>query len=278
MNKSLTYCMIRDRLTGLVALSLLVAMSAGCDHLRSQHAERKLTEAAVAMPISPGQTAAWQQALGELTGQRYAEYDASRRRFGLDTQTTYLQRTPAGDFALVYMAGPDVVDSFRRMSKSQDPWDVQWRQLTQALHGKDFSHRDAEPMVEAGFSMQEGDLAGTRPFMFMAPLGEGKRDQFQRLARSLMGERHAEYVKSRQRIGVHKESSFLQKTPRGDMVVFYWRSADPRASLAKLRDSGEPFDRWLFENVRAVHPQAPETLVRTASANTLVAQYPQAGR
>ena len=64
-----------------------------------------LTEAAIAVPIAPGKTAAWQAALEDLLGPRYAEYDASRRRYGLTSQTTFLQRTPMGDFAVIHLTG-----------------------------------------------------------------------------------------------------------------------------------------------------------------------------
>lgn len=267
------------------AVSLLISaalVSAGCDHMHpeSQVGQaghgRPMTEAAVAMPISPGQTGAWQAALTDLIGPRYAEYDESRRRYGLDSQTTFLQRTPMGDFALVHMTGRDVVESFHRMSQSKDPWDQQWRQLTHTLHGVDFAKENsARPAVEAGFSMQSGDQANTRPFMFMAPLGPGRADEFRALARTLMGERHAEYLQSRERIGVRREASFLQSTPMGDAVIFYWQAENPQASLARLKDSSAPFDRWLQQTARGVHPVSLETLAATASGNQLVARYPK---
>lgn len=128
----------RRRHTSLVLASL--ASLGGCDHMRHRHAgDPHLTEAAIAIPIHAGQTEAWQQALAELTGPRYDEYDRSRRRMGLTSQTTFLQRSPRGDLALVHLTGPDIYATFDTMARSQDPWDVKWRALTQDLHGLDFA-------------------------------------------------------------------------------------------------------------------------------------------
>jgi hypothetical protein len=228
------------------------------------------------MPIRAGQTQAWQEALEDLTGPRYAEYETSRKRYGLASQTTFLQSTPMGDFALIHLTGADVLTSFHRMSGSQDPWDVEWRQLTRNLHGVDFAKGEAAfPAVEPGFSMQSGDLAGTRPFLFVAPLGPGNAAEFRAQAQTLMGERNAAYVKSRERIGVRREASFLQSTAMGHAVVFYWLAADPQASLARLLQSTDPFDRWLLQTARSAHPVPLETLFKTANANRLVASYPK---
>ena len=67
-----------------------------------------LTEVAIAIPIRDGKTADWERKLGELVGSRYAEYETSRQRYGLTSQTTFLQRTPMGDFALIHLTSGNI--------------------------------------------------------------------------------------------------------------------------------------------------------------------------
>src|SRR5438445_798554 len=143
----------------LLALAASALGATGCHHLahhggsHAGHDGPVLTEVALAIPIRGGQTAAWQGAIVELTGPRYSEYESSRRRMGVTSQTTFLQKTPMGDFALIHLTGPDVHKTFHIMSESQDPWDVRWRQMTQSLHGVDFARGEAAmPTIELAFA------------------------------------------------------------------------------------------------------------------------------
>lgn len=241
------------------------------------HAEAAVSEIGIAVPIAPGKTMAWQAALADLIGPRYAEYDTSRRRYGLTSQTTFLQQTPMGDFALIHLTGPDVHASFHAMSQSQDPWDVRWRELTHDLHGMDFAEGDRVlPKVEPAYSMESGEPSGARPFMFLAPLAPASVARFRAMAGELMGDRHAEYVRARARIGVRREAVFLETTANGQAAVFYWLADDPIASLKQLSTSTDPFDVWLRGEAGRAHPIGLDTLAAIAAQNTVVAQYPKA--
>ena len=55
-----------------------------------------ISELSVVMPIAAGKTEAWRTALVDLLGAKYSEYDASRRRWGVVSQITFLQKTPMG--------------------------------------------------------------------------------------------------------------------------------------------------------------------------------------
>ncbi len=241
-------------------------------------AEAPLTDVAIAIPIAPGRTAAWQAALAELIGPRYAEYDASRRRYGLTSQTTFLQRTPMGDFAVIHMTGADVRASFHAMETSPDPWDVRWRQMTSNLHGIDFaSGKKVEPRVEPAYAMDDGAPRG-RPFLFAVPLDAGGVPRFRALAREVMGARHADYVRARTALGIHREAVFLESTAQGDAAVFSWFADDPARSLDALVASTDPFDLWLRGEAAQVHPIGLDVIATIARANQLVAQYPHEPR
>jgi hypothetical protein len=235
-----------------------------------------ITEIAIAVPLAPGKTAAWQAALEELLGPRYAEYESSRKRFGLTSQTTFLQKTPMGDFALIHLTGSDVHASFHAMSSSTDAWDVKWREMTLDLHGMDFAKGErVVPKVVPAFSMASGDAGHAKPFMFLAPLAPGAADRIRAMASDVMGTRHADYVRARAVIGVRREAVFLESTAMGDAIVVYWLADDPASSLKQLAASTDPFDRWLRDEVAKLHPIPLEMIATIASSNTLIAQYPK---
>lgn len=269
----------------IAVLAAIVALPS-CHHRRDGHGwghapsatapTKAITEIGIAVPISPGKTAAWKTALEELLGPRYAEYESSRARFGLTSQTTFLQRTPMGDFALIHLTGPDVHASFHAMSSSKDAWDVKWRELTLDLHGMDFAKGErVVPKVVLAFSMESGDLAGAKQFMFLAPLAPGAKDRLRAIAGDVMGNRHPDYVRARTAIGVRREAVFLESTAIGDAMVVYWLAEDPAASLNLLAVSSDPFDRWLRGEVEKLHPIPLDSIIEIASGNTLIAQYPK---
>jgi hypothetical protein len=257
--------------TPLAALALCLTATV----TTAEAAPPPMNEAAIAVPIAPGKTDAWRAALAELIGPRYADYDSSRRRFGLASQTTFLQRTPMGDFALIHLTGPDVRASFHTMSSSRDEWDVKWRAMTLDPHGVDFAKGEPViPRVELAFSTGTGDPAG-RPFMFLAPLGPGGADRLRALAAELEGPRHQAYLDARRRIGVRREAVFLEQTALGDAAVVYWLADDPAASLAALAASTDPFDTWLRGELAGLHPLPLEAIRAIIGKNELIASYPR---
>ena len=281
--------MIRTLATYAVLAASVITLTA-CHHFRTNahdaqrahapaegdHDRVAVSELSVAMPIAPGKTAAWQQALADLVGLRYNEYEASRRRYGLTSQTTFLQRTRMGDFAVIHLTGSDVHKSLHAMSESMHPWDVSWRELTLDLHGVDFAKGvKVFPKIERLFSMDSGELTNARPFMFVAPITSQGGRALRAMASELMGKRNAEYQAARARIGVQRESVFLQSSKAGDAVVFYWLAADPQTSLKKLIASTAAFDEWLRVTAREAHPVSLEVLHNTVRENILVADYPR---
>ena len=67
------------------------------------------------------------------------------------------------------------------------------------------------------------------------------------------GDRHDDYVASRQRLGITRESVWMQPTPAGDVVVVHLEARDIDGALHGMATSEEPFDRWFREHVKDVH-------------------------
>jgi hypothetical protein len=237
-----------------------------------------ITQAAIAFPIKTGQTSNWRAAITELIGPRYAEYEASRTRYGLTRQTTVLQSTPMGDFAVIYMEGPDLDKTTQTMAKSPDQWDIAWRELTTGLHGANFNDPNAL-RIDEHLVLNTGDLnaaesVGLQPMNFMIPIKpEGAKDLRRRLAQ-VMTEQPNEYRSARLAIGIDEEKVFLQNTAVGPALIVHWLAKDPAASLAALADSKDPFDLSFFGEFSAQHLVDTGFLKSMLAKNTLIADYP----
>jgi hypothetical protein len=104
---------------------------------------------ASAVPILPGKADEWKQFAKELQGSHRAEYEASRRRVGLTKEVAVLQRTPMGDFAVIYGETiGDPVEANRALGTSAEPFDVWFRQKVMELHGLDLTQPPPGPQPE----------------------------------------------------------------------------------------------------------------------------------
>jgi hypothetical protein len=98
-----------------------------------------MSSVAVALPILPGKTEEWKRVIQEATGPRRAETDEMHRRLNIHTARWFLQPTPNGDVAIVYLEGPGAPDVFAKWGMSQHPFDVWFKQSIGATYGVDFN-------------------------------------------------------------------------------------------------------------------------------------------
>jgi len=68
-------------------------------------------------------------------GDRHDEYVASRRRAGITREAAWLQSTPMGDVAVVYMEADDVEAAFKTLGTSDDAFDQWFRDNVRDVHG-----------------------------------------------------------------------------------------------------------------------------------------------
>ena len=95
---------------------------------------------AFAAPVLPGKTDRDVEVLESVqSGERRADYEASRERAGIKREAVWLQRTPAGDIEVVLIEAEDVGGAFQTLGSSQDPFDVWFREHIQDVHGIDLT-------------------------------------------------------------------------------------------------------------------------------------------
>ena len=84
-------------------------------------------------PLRAGKTEEWRAWIAEVLGPRRSEYEAFSRQLGLSAQRAYLQHTPQGDQAIIYLEGNDLQRTFQHLRTARDPFAVWVRQRTKDL-------------------------------------------------------------------------------------------------------------------------------------------------
>jgi hypothetical protein len=74
------------------------------------------------------------------------------------------------------------------------------------------------------------------------PLLPGKTEAWQQWTLEMAGTRLSEFRASRNRLGITREVSSLQRTPQGDMAVLYLEAEDIGYAFQGLATSQDPFD------------------------------------
>lgn len=88
---------------------------------------------AFVFPLRAGKTEEWRAWIREILGPRRSEYEAFSRKHGLGAQRAYLQYTPQGDHAIIYLEGEDLQRTFQHLRTAQDPFAVWVRQRAKDL-------------------------------------------------------------------------------------------------------------------------------------------------
>lgn len=99
-----------------------------------------------AVPILPGKTEAWKQALSEVKGARKSEYEESRKRMGVTREVVSLQSTPQGDYVVVCLEAADPNTVVTRYLTSDAPFDRWFAEtVLKGTHGMDASQKPPPP-------------------------------------------------------------------------------------------------------------------------------------
>jgi hypothetical protein len=88
------------------------------------------------LPILPGKTDDDREAMTSCwRGHRQEAFEASRRRLGIARESVWIQPTPAGDVAVVYVEADDLSTVFEGLATSEEPFDRWFRAYAREVHG-----------------------------------------------------------------------------------------------------------------------------------------------
>jgi hypothetical protein len=110
-----------------------------------------MTAVAFASPILPGKLEAWRRFNQETVGAWAEAHEASNNRLGITQERAWLQQTPEGNLAIIYLEVEDPERLFSGLATSSDPYDVWFRQQVLEIHGLDLAQPDDGPMPELAY-------------------------------------------------------------------------------------------------------------------------------
>jgi hypothetical protein len=95
---------------------------------------------AFAAPILPGKTETDRSAMQSCSdGERKEAFESSRQRHGITREAVWIQQTPDGDIAVVYLEADDLEAAFAGLGSSQEPFDRWFRDVIREVHGIDLA-------------------------------------------------------------------------------------------------------------------------------------------
>ncbi|MFD1213845.1 DUF6176 family protein [Arthrobacter sp. GCM10027362] len=97
---------------------------------------------------------------------------------------------------------------------------------------------------------------------WFAPILPGKLGAWKAFTGELMGQRQAEHVASRRRMGMIREVASLMQTPQGDFVCIFHEAEDLDRAFRILAGSEDPYDAWFRAQIVELHGVTPEMLRR----------------
>lgn len=98
------------------------------------------------LPILPGKTDDDREAMASCwRGHRQDAFEASRQRLGVSREAVWIQPTPAGDVAVVYVEAEDLPGVFEGLATSQEPFDRWFRAYVREVHGVAFEDEMPPP-------------------------------------------------------------------------------------------------------------------------------------
>lgn len=91
---------------------------------------------AFAAPLLPGKTELERAALESCwRGERREAHQDARRRAGITKESVWLQSTPSGDLAVVYLDADDIGVALAVLATSREPFDRWFRGHVLDVHG-----------------------------------------------------------------------------------------------------------------------------------------------
>lgn len=89
---------------------------------------------------------------------------------------------------------------------------------------------------------------------FAVPVMPGQADlDRQAMTSCWHGDRREQHAESRRRLGITRESVWIQSTPAGELAVVVLEGPDLGAALDGLANSTSEFDVWFRDHISAVH-------------------------
>ena len=99
-----------------------------------------MDQVCLVLPVKQGRSDAARAFMQELETDRKDDYAVSERRIGIDKEAWYMASTPAGDQLVAYMESPDFAHALDAFCRSQDRFDLWFKERLDESTGLDLNH------------------------------------------------------------------------------------------------------------------------------------------
>jgi hypothetical protein len=101
---------------------------------------------AMALPILPEKSEAWQQYNSQVNGPRRSDFEDMLKRHGFTRWLVWRQKTPQSDLLIVFQEGP--MSAGESIGKSDHPFDMWLKDQVKAFTGIDLNQPPPGPAPE----------------------------------------------------------------------------------------------------------------------------------
>lgn len=115
----------------------------------------------LALPILDGKTDDARAFMHELENVRKGEYDKSERRIGIPKELWFLASLPSGDHFIAYMESEDFTTSLGMFSRSQDEFDLWFKDRLANATGIDLNNPPEMQLPELLSNYSAAEMAAT---------------------------------------------------------------------------------------------------------------------
>lgn len=102
--------------------------------------------AVILAPVPNDKVAEWKAWMAQLTGPRHADIVDFNTRHGLTRHEAWWCETPMGGAVVAIHEGPGSAELMPKVAQSTHPFDVEFRNKLQSIHGMDLSKPPPGPM------------------------------------------------------------------------------------------------------------------------------------
>ena len=88
-------------------------------------------------------------------GERMQSHHEARAALGITRESVWVQDTPAGKVAVVYLEADDLARAFQGMATSDNPFDAWFRQHCMNVHGLDLTQAVPPPELVLDYRQTE---------------------------------------------------------------------------------------------------------------------------
>jgi hypothetical protein len=96
----------------------------------------------IVAPILPGKAEAWRRFMQEMWGSRRREYEASRRRLGIQVERAWISETRRRTLGIILIEADHPEQAWATLASSNHPFDCWFREQLLTLQGLDLTRPD----------------------------------------------------------------------------------------------------------------------------------------